>query len=148
MSAVLQDISYDLINGIYTVLNGITVESAPLAPAVIPVFKSIPKTPPTVYIYVGNVIQTEDGTKDEFMYYGTIQVQVVDESKERADMKLSQDILNDVRELLKPTKSATLNIGDKTLVILKHESFNSLISQADNGIARIQLIDIYSFMIT
>jgi hypothetical protein len=143
MSTGLVDISYDLINGIYTILNthvtygGITY----------PVYKSIPKTPASIYVFIGNVIQMEDGTKDEFMYNGSVQIHIVDESQERADLKLSQTILNVVRGLLKPARATTFTVGSRTLIVLTPESLSTVVQQADNGISKIRLVDMYNFMI-
>jgi hypothetical protein len=152
MSTIFQDISYDLIDGIYTALTnvGVTFESVTY-----PVYKSVPKTPPPIYVFVGNVIQTEDGTKENFHYSGTVQVHVVDESKERADLKLAQSILNVTRFILKITKSTVFDIqtkdpgiwGTVTLVIFSHDTFNYMVSQAANGISNIRVLDTYNFLI-
>jgi hypothetical protein len=144
MSVALIDISYDLINGIFNVLNGNVIYSG----TTYPVYKSIPKPPVSTYVFIGNVIQAEDGTKDAFIYNGTVQIHVVDESKERADMKLSQKILGVVRGLLKATKGAVFSIGGtSTLIVFSHESLTSLVSEADNGISNIRLVDMFNFLI-
>jgi len=137
------DISYDLIDGIYDTLNGKVTYSG----ITYPVYKSIPKTPEQVYVFVGNVIHGEDGTKDTFIYYGTVQVQIIDESKERADMKLSQKILGVVRGLLKTSKGGVFNVVDNTLIVFSHESLNSFVTINDNGISKITTVDMYNFQI-
>ncbi len=143
MSTKYEDISYDLVDGIYDVLTGNVTYSG----TTYPVYKSIPKVPASVYVFVGNVVQTEDGTKDSFIYNGTVQVHIVDESKERSDMKLSQNILNVARQLLKPTRSTTFTTGSHTLIILNPESMNPVITMDDKGISKIRLVDMYKFEI-
>jgi hypothetical protein len=144
MSVALIDISYDLIDGIFDVLNGNVIYSG----TTYPVYKSIPKTPAPVYVFIGNVIQAEDGTKDAFIYNGTVQIHVVDESGMSGNLKLSQKILGVVRGLLKATKGAVFSIGGtSTLVVFSHESLTSLVSEADNGISNIRLVDMFNFLI-
>lgn len=143
MSSALVDISYDLVNAVFTVLNGNVTYSG----TTYPVYKSIPKTPASVYVHIHNVLHAEDGTKDDFLYEGTVQVEVVDEGKQRADTKLAQKILGVVRGLLKTSKGSTFTVTGRTLIIFSHASFNTFIEQADNAISRIRLIDVYNFLI-
>ena len=143
MSTASIDTSYDLIDGIYDVLNG----NVSYGGSIIPVYKSVPKTPASLYIHIGDVLESEDGTKDDFVYYGTVQVIIVDESEHRADRKQAQGILSAVRTLLKPTVATTFTCGDQTLVIFRHESLVPVTEYADNSIVRTRLIDIYSFVI-
>lgn len=112
-----------------------------------PIYKSIPKPAAEVYIYVGNVIYEEDGTKDHFMYNGTCQVQVVDQSKMRPDKKLCQQIINVTRGLLQPSKGSVFSITPSTLVIFDPGTFNEVIEQNDNGITKIKYIESYNFLI-
>jgi hypothetical protein len=112
-----------------------------------PVYKSIPKPAATTYIYIGNVINDTDGTKDEFHYNGTCQIQVVDESKHRADSKLALNILNVIRGILKPTRGAVFSISPSTLVVFEPGPYNEVIEE-NNGVTKIKLIDIYNFLIT
>lgn len=112
-----------------------------------PVYKSIPKPSAEVYVHIHNVIHTEDGTKDDFVYAGTVQIEVVDESKHRGDRTLSRSILGVVRGLLKTSKASVFTVGSRTLVIFSHASFNEFVEAADQGIARSRLIDIYNFLI-
>jgi len=140
--SAFKDISYDLINGIFTVLDGnVTYDSTDYN-----VYKSLPKAAPDNYVHVTGVIQTEDGTKDDFHYYGTVQVRVVTDNVMRADKKLAQAIMNVVRGLLKPSKKAVFDCSPSSLIVFKHESFNELIEQSDE-IGKVTLIDIYSFLI-
>jgi hypothetical protein len=142
MSVGYTDISDNLIDGIYTILNThVTVSGTTY-----PVYKSIPKTPVLIYVYVGNVIHATEGTKDDFHYNGTVQIQVVDESRQRADKKLAQAILNVTRGLLKPARGTVFSISPSTLVVLTPGQFNELIEQGES-ISKIKLIDQYDFYI-
>lgn len=143
MSTAHIDISYDLIDGIFDVLDGNVIYSG----TTYPVYKSIPKTPESVYVHIGDVIQSEDGTKDNFVYYGTVRIEVVDESKYRGDRKLAQKILGVVRGLLKTTKGGTFTCGSLNLIIFSHEVLNEFIEISDDGQSRVRLIDNYNFVI-
>ena len=143
MSDAHCDISYDLINGIFTVLDG-NVEYGGIT---YPVHKSIPKNPASIFVWITGVMHDEDGTKDDFIYYGTVQVRVIDENSQSGDKKKAQGILNVIRGLLQPSRGATFSCGDRTLAIFSPGPFNELTEQAANGIAKIQLIDIYNFVI-
>jgi hypothetical protein len=113
-----------------------------------PVYKSIPKTPASIYVYVGNVVNNTEGTKDEFHYTGTCQIQVVDESRQRGDKKLALEILSVIRGILKPTRASVFPISPSTLVVFEPGPYNEVITEADNNISKIKLIDIYNFLIT
>lgn len=143
MSTAHIDISYDLIDGIFDVLDGNVIYSG----TTYPVYKSIPKTPESVYVHIADVIQSEDGTKDNFVYYGTVRIEVVDESKYRGDRKLAQKILGVVRGLLKTTKGGTFTCGSLNLIIFSHEVLNEFIELSDDGQSRVRLIDNYNFVI-
>jgi hypothetical protein len=112
-----------------------------------PVYKSIPKTPAPVYVWIGGVEMIVSGTKDSFHYEGTVQVQVIDESKMRADKELVQDIMNVIRGILKPTRASVFSISPDTLIVFNPESSNELTEQSDAGITKIKVIDIYNFLI-
>jgi hypothetical protein len=111
-----------------------------------PVYKSIPKTPADNYIYVGGIIQAEDGTKDEFIYTGTLQVKVVTDRVQRADSFLAESMLNVVRAHLQPTKGAVLSLSGNTMVTLTPEGMTELSEQTELGM-KIQMIDLYTFLI-
>lgn len=143
MSTAHIDISYVLIDGIFDVLDGNVIYSG----TTYPVYKSIPKTPESVYVHIADVIQSEDGTKDSFVYYGTVRIEVVDESKYRGDRKLAQKILGVVRGLLKTTKGGTFTCGSLNLIIFSHEVLNEFIELSDDGQSRVRLIDNYNFVI-
>ena len=143
MSTANVDIDYDLINGIFTVLDG----NVSYGGTSYPVYKSIPKTPATVYVWITEVMSDEDGTKDEFVYYGTVQVRVVNEGLQRADKKAIQGISGVTRGLLKTTKGSVFSIGDRTLVVFKQGTSSTLVEIGDNGIIRMSKIDIYDFIV-
>jgi hypothetical protein len=111
------------------------------------VYKSIPKPAPLTYVYVGNVINDQDGDKDNFRYNGTVQVHVIDESNYRGDKKLAFAILNVIRGLLKPTVASVPSVSPSTLVILKPGSFNDVTEYSDNNISRVKLVDQYDFIL-
>lgn len=142
MSVAYTDISYALIDAIYDALyNNVTYSAVTY-----PVYKSVPKPAPDNYVFVGGVIQAEDGTKDEFIYTGTVQVRVVTDRIQRADNKLAAGILGVVRGLLKATKGAVLSVSGRTMITLTPESMTELTEQTELGI-KIQLIDLYTFII-
>lgn len=143
MSTKFEDISYDLVDGIFDCLDAKVIYGG----ITYPVYKSVPKVALATYVYICNVVQTEDGSKDYFLYYGTVQIHIVDESMERGDMKLSQAILNVVRGLLKTTKGSVFALPSHTLCVFKHESFNTIIGEGDTGLTKIRLIDMYNFLI-
>jgi hypothetical protein len=127
MSVTFDDISYELIDGIYDVLNTHTTYGG----TTYPVYKSIPKAPASVYA---------------FMYEGTVQVHVVDSSKERGDLKLAQGLTNVIRQHLKATRGATFSIGTHTLVVFDPESSTTMTGE-ELGMSKIRIVDIYNFLI-
>jgi hypothetical protein len=129
-------------------INGDLTGTVASADVTYPIYKSIPKTPASIYVYVGNVINDTEGTKDEFHYTGTCQVQIVDESRQRGDKKLALEIINVLRGILKPTRASVFSISPSTLVVFDPGPYNEVITEADNNISKIKLIDIYNFLIT
>lgn len=141
MSVVHKDISRDLIAGLFAVLDSnVTVSGTTYA-----VYKSIPKAVESTYIYVGNVVNDQDGDKDNFRYNGTVQVHIVDESAMRADKKLAFEILNVIRGLLKPSVSSVPAVSG--LVVFTPGSFNDVTEFSDNNISRVKLVDQYEFIL-
>lgn len=144
MSTAHVEIGYDLVDGIFTVLDG----NVTYGGTTYPVYKSIPKAPAAVYVHIHNVTSIENGTKDDFLYEGTVQVEVVNEGLQRADKKLIQKVMGVVRGLLKATKGATFSIGETlSLVYFTPGPSNELTEQADQGITRVRLIELYNFLI-
>ena len=142
MSATHVDISYDLVKGIFTVLNG----NVTYGGITYPVYKSIPKDPATTYVYVGNVINDVDGDKDNFRYNGTVQVQVRDEAY-RGDKKLALVIMNVIRGLLKTSVGSVFSVTPRTLVVFSPGSYNEFVEYSDNNISGIRLIEQYDFIL-
>jgi hypothetical protein len=144
MSSAHVDISYDLVDGIFTVLDG----NVSYGGTVYPVYKSVPKPPAETYVFIHNVISAENGTKDEFLYEGTVQIDVVDEISLVADKKKAQGIIGVVRGLLKPSKDSVFSIGDTlTLVIFSPASYNEMIDISGKSKSVVQLSERYEFLI-
>jgi hypothetical protein len=167
MSTVLVDISYSLIDALYGVLYG----NVTYLGVTYPVYKSIPKPAPSTYVLIGQINSIENGTKDYFIYEGTVNIMIVDDKAQRADKKLAYCILNVVRGLLKPnrlsvpslifgyTADSELITADSTLITADDESgglecvsftpgvFNDFVEINDTGYSRIRLIDQYNFII-
>jgi hypothetical protein len=112
-----------------------------------PVYVTMPKIAPENYVYIGNVIQTEDGTKDDFIYKGTVQIRVTTDGLHRSEKKLAQQILSVVRGIIKPTKAAVFSMSTLTMTVFKHESMTELIGQNESGLIRVDIIDIYNFIL-
>jgi hypothetical protein len=126
--------------------SGTLAGTVAVADDIYPVYKSIPKVAADNFIYIGGVIQAEDGTKDEFIYTGTVHVRVVTDRLHRADTKLAMSMLNVVRAHLQPSKGSVLSLSSGTMITLTPESMTELSEQTEHGI-KIQLIDIYTFLI-
>lgn len=160
------DISYSLIDGLYDALYGnVTLDGVS-----IPVYKSIPKPGANTYILINQVNYIENGTKDYFIYEGTVNVVICDDSAQRGDKKKSQQILGIVRGLLKPSRLSvpslpggltidseiitidsevyTVDGGtDITLVSFTPGIYNEFIEQSETGYSKVRLIDTYNFII-
>jgi len=143
VSTEFKDISLELTDGIYTALGSyITVNAVNY-----PVYVTMPKIAPDNYVYIGGVIQNEDGTKDDFIYTGSVNIRITTDNLHRAEKKLAREILSAVRTILKPSKSAVFALFSSTLVVFSHESLTELVGQTDNGLTRIDLVDSYNFKI-
>lgn len=137
----MKDISYNLVDGIFKALD----DNITITGVTYPVYKSIPKTPALTYVYVGGVIAIENGTKDDFLYEGTIQVQVID-VRGRGDKKLAQNISGVVRNLLKPQKASTFQVGTDNLIVFSLESSTEFV-EYEEGQSKVTIADIYNFLI-
>lgn len=143
MSLQLEDISLELTDGIRAALGStLTVNAVDY-----PVYVTMPKAAPDNYIYIGGITQTENGTKDDFIYEGTVQIRVTTDNLHQAEKKLSKQILKSVRNTLKPTKDAVFALDTMELIVFSHESFSELVTQTETNLIRIDLIDIYNFII-
>lgn len=143
MSLQLKDITEGLTDGIAAALGRtITVDANEY-----PVYVTMPKVAPDNYVYIGGVTQTENGTKDDFIYEGTIQIRVTTDNLHTGEKKLARSILNYVRGVLKPSKPYTISLDDLNLISLSHGSLTELVTQTDTNLIRIDLIDIYDFIL-
>jgi len=108
-----------------------------------PIYKSIPKNPAQIYIRIGEVIESEDGTKDDFVYHGSVPVIICDESQiNQADKKKAQGILNLVRGILKPTKTSV----PSGFIEFAHEGKTEYVDLDDMDKPKIRVVDVYSFI--
>jgi len=169
MNTGLVDISYSLIDAIFTVLDG----NVTYLGVTYPVYKSVPKPAPSTYVLIDQINSIENGTKDFFIYEGTVNIVIVDDKAQRGDKKLAHCILNVVRGLLKPSRSSvpvlvfgysadsTLITADSTLITSDNAMvdngltcvsftpgvYNDFMELSDTGYSRIRLIDQYNFII-
>lgn len=108
-----------------------------------PVYKFIPLTPAPIYVKIGEVTETEDGTKDDFVYNGSIPVIVFDNTQHlQGDKKKAQSIINKVRSVLKPSKGGV----PTGFIVFKHDSKTEYIELDDQDKALVRIADIYSFL--
>lgn len=143
MSTQHKDFTYALIDGIFdTLYNNMTYGGVTY-----PVYKSTPKPAPSTYVIIDQINSIENGTKDYFIYEGTINIVICDDSAQRGDKKLAQGILGVVRGLLKSTRTSTFTVTGFTLVAFTPGVFNDFVEQSETGYSRIRLIDQYNFII-
>lgn len=142
MSTASKDVSYDVISAIYTALGGDSKFTSSIGS--IPIYKSIPKDAALVYIKIGEVVDTEEGTKDSFMFRGSVPVIVCDESHlNQADKKKAQTICSEVRATLKPSRASVpsgfiqFNANGKT----------EYVDLSVQDRPKIRIVDIYEFII-
>jgi hypothetical protein len=137
-----KDISYLIIDGIFDTLNAnVTVNAVTY-----PVYKTIPISVADTYVKIGEVIETEDGTKDTFIYQGSVSINVVDKSlTKQGDRKLAQSILNKVRSLLKTGKGTNPSISG--LVTFSLNGKTEMVDFTDKARPEVRITDIYTFTI-
>ena len=147
MSTASKDISYDVIDAIYATVATVTVGSHKgftCSGTNYPVYKTIPKNPTSVYVKIGDVIANEEGTKDDFVWRGSIPVHYVDESGiGQADKKLAQSLRGTVREILKPTKASV----PSGFIIFSQGGESESVEMSDTNNGMVRLTDIYEFLI-
>jgi hypothetical protein len=141
--------SYDpstaLTDGIKTVLSGnVTVGSVTY-----PVYDTVEWGPTNrTYVYIGPYIDTEQGTKDDFVFTGSITVESVDEGQvQNVKRSTVRAVNNKVRDLLKSTKAGVFTITGRTLVVFRHGGSNEIRETHKDGRTRLRIIDIYEFVI-
>ena len=139
------DPSAALIAGIKTVLDGnVTISGAEY-----PVYDTLLRGATNrSYVLISNYLDNEDGTKDDFIYTGTIAIESVDESQvQNVSRSTAQAINNKVRSLLKTSKGGTFTVSGYTLIVFKHAGSTQLREQVKDKRERIRIIDIYEFII-
>ena len=104
MSAVHGHINYALATALNTALGStITVSGTTYQ-----YYNSVPVDAPNTYVRMGEIIDRDNGTKEAFIYEGTVPIIVNDESSNVADRKLAYSIMAKVRSILKGSKTAVL----------------------------------------
>ena len=150
MSTASKDIGYTVIDSIYDTIATVVYGTAghkgfTLSGTTYPVYKTVPlDNPAEIYVRIGEVIETEEGTKDDFVYRGSVPLIVCDDSQtNQGDKKKAQSILNYVRGLLKPTK-ASVPTG---FIVFNHEGKNEYIELNDMDKPLVRIVDTYFFII-
>jgi len=164
MSTTARDYSSILRKSIYTVLNGnVTVaftadntvitaddDITPVnASYTYPVFKDpIRGQPNRAYVMIGTIIDTESGPKDNFVYQGSVSIEVVDESQTiNPTRDLSETMNNVVRKTLKTTKGGVFTVTDFTLTYFRHGGSTRMEEKLPDGRKSYRIIDIYEYAI-
>ena len=145
MSTTGKDPSEALIAGIKTVLSGnVTVSGVTYS-----VYDTLNRGATNrTYVLIGPYIDTENGSKDSFVYEGSITVETVDESQTmNVSRSTAQQINNKVRSLLEPAKGTTFSVTGYTLVVFRHAGSTQLRELGSDKRERIRIIDIYEFVI-
>ena len=145
MSSTGKNISSALIDGIYAVLNGnVTVSSVTYK-----VLKEQRRDATNrAYVWIGNVIDVENGTKDDFIYDGSIVIESVDERQVYNTARATaQSISDKVRSLLQTSKGSTFSVTGFTLTYFRHGSSRELYEQTRDKRERVRIIDIFEFQI-
>ena len=140
-----KDYSTALRTGIYTVLNGnVTVSSKTYK-----IYKDpVGGEPNRTYVAIGTIIDNEDGTKEDFVFRGSISVETIDESQTMNPTRdLSEAVNNKVRSLLKTTKSSTFTVIGSTLTVFRHGGSTRMREELKDKRMRYRIIDIYEFII-
>jgi len=145
MSTISKDYSGALRTGINTVLSSkITIGAVTYK-----FFKDIESVGPNkTYVTLGPIIDTEAGSKEQFIYQGSISVETVDMSQTMNPKRtLSETVNNKVRGLLKATKGATFTVTGFTLIYFRHGGSTRLEEKLKDGRTSFRIIDIYEFLI-
>ena len=145
MSTAGRDISEALVNGIYTVLSG----NVTIGTITYKVYKN-PEEGQTnkTRVLIGTVIDTENGTKEDYVYNGSIAIETIDEQQVATPKKaLSQQVSGKVRSLLETAKGTTFAVTDLTLSVFRHGGSTQITESTNNKRLRYRIIDIYEFII-
>ena len=104
--------------------------------------------PNRTYVTLGPIIDTEVGSKDGFVYQGSISVETIDTSQTlNGTRDLSETVNNKVRGLLKATKGGVFSVTGFTLTYFRHAGSTRLIETLKDGRKSYRIIDIYEFQI-
>lgn len=139
------DISSQLIDGIYDILNGnVTVSGVTY-----PVYKHFYRGPTNrSYVKIGNVIDNENGTKQDFIYEGSIDIESIDEQSAMNPARTTvQAINNKVRGLLKTTRTEVPTITGHECIVFRHAGSTLREEQTRDKRTRYIITDIYEFII-
>lgn len=141
----MNDIRSELVTGIYNVLNG----NVTISGVTYPVYKTVYSGQTNrAYVHIGNVIDRESGTKSDFIYEGSIFIEVIDERQTgNVDRSIIHSVSNKVRDLLKTTKTEVPTVTGYTCVILRHGGGTTREDTAADGRKRYVITDIYEFLI-
>lgn len=127
-----------------TNLTGTLAGAVANANTIYPVYITVPKDAPEIYIRLGEVIDSEDGTKDTFIYNGSVPVIVCDDSQtNQTERNLAQKINNVIRGLLKPTRQSV----PAGFIALNHGTRNEYTEQSEMGNPLVRIADVYEFII-
>jgi hypothetical protein len=139
------DISSGLIDGVYDVLNG----NVTIGGVTYDVYKTVYMGQTNrAYVYVGNIVDTENGTKEDFIFEGSIAIESVDEQQtSNVSRSTVQAINNKVRSLLKTTRTEVPTVSGHTVIYFKHGGSTMTEEKARDGRTRYRIIDIYEFLI-
>ena len=145
MSTTGKDPSAALIAGIKTVLSG----NVTVGTVTYPVYDTLTGGATNrAYVLIGNYMDNENGTKEQFIYEGIISVESVDNSQvQNVTRTKAQAISNKVRELLKTSKASTFSVSGYTLVVFRHAGSTQIREKGRDGREVIRIIDIYEFII-
>ena len=145
MSTSSVDISSGLIDGVYNVLNS----NVKVSGVTYKVFKNFHPGPTNKsYVYVGNVIDTENGTKDDFVYEGSIAVESIYETQPINPRRATvQSINNKVCSLLKSTKTEVPTVSGRTVIVFRHGGSVMREEQTRDKRLKYIITDIYEFII-
>ncbi len=136
-----KDISYALIDGIFDTLNNSVTVNA----VTYPVYKTLPKSPASTYVKIGEVISSEDGHNDGFIYRGSVSLTVVDNTMvKQGDRKLAQAVMNKVRSLLKTGKGINPSISG--LVVFSVNGTTGMVDLSEKDKPEVRETIVYSFI--
>jgi len=144
MSTTHKHIHYELTKALFTALSGnVTVSGTTY-----PVYQSTPSTPASTFVRIGEIIDRDNGTKDDFVYEGTVAIIVNDESQIAiAERKLAFSIQAKVRSLIKTSRTNVLSMSGFTMITFTPDASSEIIGLNDKEQPLVQLIDIYRFII-